>query len=108
MDFSYLTAILILPVLGAIIIAFISSDHQNTIKRIAFVFTFIPLVLSIIVFVLFDKSLASAGIIQFEAPLDVSNVMLVCPQCDERTRVGIRREDGRRIRVCKKCGEDID
>jgi large subunit ribosomal protein L24 len=49
-----------------------------------------------------------AGIIQFEAPIDVSNVMLVCPQCEEKTRVGIRREDGMKIRVCKKCGEDID
>lgn len=49
-----------------------------------------------------------AGIIQFEAPIDVSNVMLVCPQCNEPTRVGIRREDGERIRVCKSCGEDID
>lgn len=50
-----------------------------------------------------------AGIIQFEAPIDASNVMLVCPQCDKRTRVGIRRdEEGNRIRVCKACGEDID
>jgi large subunit ribosomal protein L24 len=49
-----------------------------------------------------------AGIIQFEAPIDASNVMLVCPQCEEKTRVGIRREYGEKIRVCKKCGEDID
>ena len=49
-----------------------------------------------------------AGIIQFEAPVRASNVMLVCPNCDERTRVGARREDGRRIRTCKKCGEDMD
>jgi len=50
-----------------------------------------------------------AGIIQFEAPIHASNVMLVCPQCDKRTRVGIRRdEEGKRIRVCKECGEDID
>jgi len=49
------------------------------------------------------------GIIQFEAPIHASNVMLVCPQCDKRTRVGIRRdEEGKRIRVCKECGEDID
>jgi large subunit ribosomal protein L24 len=48
------------------------------------------------------------GIIQFEAPIDVSNVMLICPNCDERTRVGLRREDGEVVRVCKKCGEDID
>lgn len=49
-----------------------------------------------------------AGIIQFEAPIHASNVMLVCPQCDKPTRIGIRREDGVRTRVCKKCGEDID
>jgi len=49
-----------------------------------------------------------AGIIQFEAPFDASNVMVICPQCGEPTRVGIRREAGARIRVCKKCGEDID
>lgn len=48
------------------------------------------------------------GIIQFEAPIHISNVMLICPSCNERTRVGARREDGHRIRVCKKCGEDID
>lgn len=48
------------------------------------------------------------GIIQFEAPVDVSNVMLVCPQCDKPTRVGIRRDNGGATRVCKKCGEDID
>lgn len=49
-----------------------------------------------------------AGIIQFEAPFQLSNVMVVCPSCDDASRVGIRREDGNRIRVCKKCGEDID
>ena len=49
------------------------------------------------------------GIIEFEAPVHVSNVMLVCPRCDERTRVGFSwREDGRKVRVCKKCGEAID
>ncbi|MEJ2149529.1 MAG: 50S ribosomal protein L24, partial [Chloroflexota bacterium] len=34
-----------------------------------------------------------AGIIQFEAPIDVSNVMLICPNCGELTRVGLRREN---------------
>lgn len=54
------------------------------------------------------RSQIQPGIIQFEAPIDVSNVMLVCPQCDEPTRVGVRRDEGYRVRVCKKCGEDID
>ena len=49
------------------------------------------------------------GIIEFEAPLHISNVMLVCPQCDQRTRVGFAwQEDGRKVRVCKECGEAID
>jgi len=49
------------------------------------------------------------GIIEFEAPIHISNVMLVCPQCNQRTRVGIgRRLDGQKVRVCKRCGEFID
>lgn len=49
------------------------------------------------------------GIIEFEAPIHWSNVMLICPQCDERTRVGFRMtEDGTKVRVCRKCKTDID
>ena len=49
------------------------------------------------------------GIIEFEAPVHISNVMLVCPKCDERTRAGFaRQEDGRKVRVCRECGEPID
>jgi len=47
------------------------------------------------------------GIIEFEAPISLANVMLVCPKCNEPTRVGFRMEDGTRVRVCKNCGEDI-
>lgn len=45
----------------------------------------------------------SPGIIHFEAPIDLSNVQVVCPKCDEITRIGIIRENGERKRVCKKC-----
>ena len=49
------------------------------------------------------------GISTMEAPLDASNVMLVCPHCNEATRVAHKRnEKGKLIRVCKKCGKDID
>ncbi len=48
------------------------------------------------------------GIIEREAPLHHSNVMLVCPKCDETTRVGIERRDGKKFRVCKVCSETID
>jgi large subunit ribosomal protein L24 len=51
----------------------------------------------------------SPGIIQFEAPVDISNVMLVCPKCGELTRVGFQRdEEGTRERVCKKCQSVVD
>ncbi|MEN3038196.1 MAG: 50S ribosomal protein L24 [Candidatus Kryptonium sp.] len=50
------------------------------------------------------------GIIEMEAPIHVSNVMLVCPKCGKATRVGhtiLVSADGKRskMRVCKKCGE---
>ena len=48
------------------------------------------------------------GIIEMEGTIHVSNVMLVCPNCGQPTRVGRRREDGGRVRTCKKCGKDID
>jgi large subunit ribosomal protein L24 len=48
------------------------------------------------------------GIVTFEAPIAASNVMLVCPHCDEAARVGRRRDpDGTVERICKKCGEPI-
>src|SRR3712207_692346 len=45
-----------------------------------------------------------AGIVEVEAPLHVSNVMVVCPTCHEPTRVGVRRNgEGKNERYCKKC-----
>jgi large subunit ribosomal protein L24 len=45
-----------------------------------------------------------AGLVKVEAPLHVSNVMLVCPSCKQATRVGVRKgEDGKNVRYCKKC-----
>ena len=50
-----------------------------------------------------------AGIIEKEAPLHVSNVMLICKSCGKPTRVGTRvRPDGVKTRICRRCGEDID
>ena len=48
------------------------------------------------------------GIMTMEAPLNVSNVMLVCPNCGKPTRVSIDRTSGKMVRVCKKCGKPID
>ena len=48
------------------------------------------------------------GIIQFEAPIHISNVLLICPKCNQPTRIGKRREDGKVQRYCKKCEAVID
>jgi large subunit ribosomal protein L24 len=50
-----------------------------------------------------------ASIIEFEGPIHISNVMVVCPKCNEATRVGIQREEGGPAhRVCKNCENLID
>ena len=48
------------------------------------------------------------GRIQFEGPIDISNVMLVCPKCSEATRIGVQRDDEGAHRVCKSCEATID
>jgi NADH-quinone oxidoreductase subunit M len=66
LEFNYLSVVLFLPVVGAIVIAFISNAHDKLIRRIAAVFTAIPLALAIYLFIAFDRSSASAGVMQFE------------------------------------------
>jgi large subunit ribosomal protein L24 len=50
-----------------------------------------------------------AGIVEVEAPIHVSNVMIVCPSCGEAVRVGHREENGAKVRFCKNpdCGKTI-
>lgn len=56
-----------------------------------------------------QRASAQSGIIEFEAPFDASNVMLVCTQCDKRTRVGFRMNEAeKKVRFCKVCEKDID
>lgn len=48
------------------------------------------------------------GIVTFEQPIHVSNVMLICPHCEEPARVGHQRDaDGTVERLCKRCGNPI-
>ena len=50
----------------------------------------------------------TGGIVTAEAPINASNVMVICPHCDRPTRVAHRQNDeGRNVRICKKCGVDI-
>ena len=48
------------------------------------------------------------GIIEKEGPIHVSNVMLIDPESGEPTRVGVKRDGGRRVRVAKRSGKEID
>jgi len=55
------------------------------------------------------RAARQAGIVELEAPIHVSNVMLVCEKCKNPTRVGVKTlEDGRKVRFCRACDEAID
>jgi large subunit ribosomal protein L24 len=55
------------------------------------------------------QKLRQGGIIERESPLALSNVLVVCARCDKPSRSGIKRlADGRKLRICKRCGESID
>ncbi len=66
MDFNYLSVILFLPALGAIVIALAKGANERLIKRLAAVFTFIPLALALYLFIAFDRSASASGVFQFE------------------------------------------
>jgi large subunit ribosomal protein L24 len=48
------------------------------------------------------------GIVEMEGPIHISNVMLVDPSSGEPSRVGVKRDDGKRVRVAKKSGKEIE
>jgi large subunit ribosomal protein L24 len=49
-----------------------------------------------------------AQIVEFEGPIQLSNVMVVCSSCGKRVRVGFRMRDDGKTRFCKKCDADLD
>jgi large subunit ribosomal protein L24 len=56
-----------------------------------------------------SKKYSQGGIIEKEAPINRSNIMLVCTKCDKTTKISQKiLENGEKIRSCKKCGEVID
>jgi large subunit ribosomal protein L24 len=56
-----------------------------------------------------DQKNPQGGFIQREGSVAISNVMLLCPSCDQPARVGYRETgDGERVRICRKCEQDID
>lgn len=55
-----------------------------------------------------DGKTRTSEILNIVKPMDVSKVILVCPNCNKTTRVGLKRENGKVERVCKKCGKVIE
>lgn len=50
-----------------------------------------------------------SGIVEKEAPIHLSNLMIMCDKCNAPVRMGKRRlEDGRSVRVCRRCGDQLD
>ena len=49
----------------------------------------------------------AGGIAEIEAPLDISNVGLVCKKCGRPVKVGYKLDGDKKIRVCRKCGEAL-
>ena len=54
------------------------------------------------------KANETSRIVTEEAPIDVSNVEVVCDKCGKATRVAHTVIDGKKVRVCKKCGASLD
>ena len=55
-----------------------------------------------------QRAQETGGIVEMEGPIHISNVMLIDPDSGEPTRVGIKRDGARRVRVAKKSGKEID
>ena len=55
-----------------------------------------------------SQTRTQTGIIDMELPIHISNVLLVCPSCDEAVRVGFRFDQDKKRRYCKRCDEVID
>ena len=55
------------------------------------------------------QQMKQGGIITKEAPLSLSNLMVLCPKCNKSVRIAKKTlEDGKRVRTCKKCEEILD
>ncbi|MDO9333913.1 MAG: 50S ribosomal protein L24 [Dehalococcoidales bacterium] len=55
------------------------------------------------------QQVKQAGLIEREAPINISNVMLVCTRCNKPARVGFKiLDDGRKVRICRSCKEALD
>jgi len=50
-----------------------------------------------------SEKVPQGGIIDVPRPIDVSKIMLICPKCNKPSKISIKRENKKKIRICKKC-----
>lgn len=56
-----------------------------------------------------SQQMRQGGIVEKEAPLPLSNLMIMCQKCNKPVRTGAKAlEDGKKARVCRKCGDILD
>lgn len=55
-----------------------------------------------------SRTSPEGGIVEIPGSIDVSSVQVVCPKCDQATRVGIKAAGEKKVRFCKKCDANID
>jgi large subunit ribosomal protein L24 len=55
-----------------------------------------------------DDQKDPGGIVEVEAPIHVSNVMVVCKSCNKPSRVGCKIKQNKKVRICKKCKKSLD
>lgn len=53
------------------------------------------------------QGINEGGILDIQKPINISNIMLVCPNCKKPTRVGFKLSLKKKIRICRKCGKEI-
>lgn len=53
------------------------------------------------------KQNQNSGIIEFSRPLPVANIAIICPHCNERTRIGYKIVNEQKMRFCKKCKKEL-
>lgn len=54
-----------------------------------------------------NEKMPQGGVVEVPRPLNVSNIMIICPSCKKTTRIGYQIKNGKKIRVCKKCESKI-
>lgn len=55
-----------------------------------------------------SKKSPQGGIMEFPAKIDISNLMIICPNCQKTTRVAYKITENTKLRICKKCNESVE